>query len=253
MRRDGVRDRRAATKDLHQKVSEHGERQVRLALVCANHERERVDSTRSGGQLGDKTRFPRTGFADQRNEPTRGSFGQQGRLEHRQLRVTPDEVIGHLGRRRRRNSRPDGEGRGSGQAGKAARADVVVQRGGLTQRRYSELVRQRPHALAVLTKCRGPLARHREHPDGRLLGGLVKRVESDPAACEFECLFEFAARSPSSYQPFEGGAKTLPQVVGGRVLPVVEVRTVAHGEPGQEVAAVQRTCFAEGFDIARLS
>ena len=128
--------------------------------------------------------------------------------------VEPRSSRGQLGVATDERRRPSGAATGTGRARPAGgrggasrcRADRLVQRGRLPQRRHAELAGQRPDALAVLRQRPGPVAGARQQPDQRPVRGLVQRVEREPPADDAHA----PARSPAASRSAASPARTAP-------------------------------------------
>jgi hypothetical protein len=129
----------------------------------------------------------------------------------------------------------------------AATVDGLVQLCCLALRFCTELLLQQPFALAVLPQRGGTLARSDIEAHQCPVGGLVQRVECQPAAGVGDRRIVIVVVAVPPRQPLQGTRHFVAQSLPLKELPFVERRRITEGKAGHERVTVELHClFQEG-------
>ena len=211
-----LRHRRDPGRVLAQALAQRGDERAvgerRLLLVGAAAQQRRAALAGVRDQLLGEPGLADAGLALEHGDPSVGADPAVQLDQRAPVVLATDE---RRGARRRLRGRRGGVRRG--RALERALADRLVEPRRLGQRRHAELARERAHALPVLAERRGAVAAAGVEPDQRPVGGLVERVELEPAAREGEVAGRLDV-------PREHGRELAPQRVGLAALPVLEGR-----------------------------
>ena len=141
-----------------------------------------------------------------------------------------------------------GWGLGSGGWGQGPLAHLVVEGRGLLDRRHAQLLTQRSNALPVLLQRAGAVPAPGVQADQFAMGGLVERIELEPAAHVRDRLLVVAASGKPHRQAPQNPGELAFQGAGLADLPVVEGGAVAEREALEEPGGAQRSGLGQRFE-----
>jgi hypothetical protein len=185
---------------LAQQLDDRPVREAGLVLVAAGGEHHRPELQRVPGELVREARLPDPRLSLDHGQAAIRPRPGVGAGERRQL-VAPshERQLGRrlaelgVGRRGRRRLCLGWRGHGS-------LAHLVVEGRGLRDRRHPQLLTQRPDALPVLVERRRAVPAPGVQADELAMGGLVERIELEPAASVRNGLLVVAARRQPRHQ-----------------------------------------------------